>query len=244
MTQYLNTVAFGNNAYGVAAAAQIYFNEPAAKLTVAQAAMLAALVNQPGLFSPDPHAGDGYTALVARWRYVLTNMVRDGALTQQQADAQTFPKVSAVNPLEASWTGFKGYIMSAVQSELENTYGYTPTQIDSRGLKIVTTISLQKMRALYQAVNENLAQLKADGTPLPWYAHVGAVLEQPVTGAILAMYGGPSYSANPCAKIFCQLNMAPPNRENVGASFNTSFVSPPAPAWFNLSPNPLSSTTP
>ena len=116
MTQYLNTVSFGNNAYGVAAGAQIYFNEPALKLTVAQAAMLAAMVNEPSLFSPDPHAGDGYTALVARWHYVLTNMVRDGALTQQQADAQTFPKVSTVNPLAASWTGFKGYIMSAVLS--------------------------------------------------------------------------------------------------------------------------------
>jgi membrane peptidoglycan carboxypeptidase len=219
MTQYLNTVPFGNNAYGVAAAAQLYFGEPAVKLTVAQAAMLAAMVNQPGFFSPDPHAGDGYTALVARWHYVLSNMVRDGALTQQQADAQTFPKVLTVNQLAASWTGFKGYIMSAVQNELENTYGYSSTQIDSRGLKIVTTISLQKMRALYQAVNQNLALMKADGTPLPWYAHVGAVLEQRGTGAILAMYGGPSYSAKNCAKIYCQLNMAMQNREQVGSSF-------------------------
>ena len=47
--------------------------------------MLAAMVNQPGFFSPDPSAGAGYTALVARWQYVLTNMVRDGAMTQQQA---------------------------------------------------------------------------------------------------------------------------------------------------------------
>ena len=221
MTQYLNTVPFGSNAYGVAAAAQVYFGEPAAKLTVPQAAMLAAMVNQPGFFTPDPHAQpiDGYTALVARWHYVLSNMVKDGAITQQQADAQTFPKVLTVNPLLASWTGFKGYIMAAVQNELENTYGYTGTQIDSRGLKVVTTISLQKMRALYQAVNQNVAKMKADGTPLPWYAHVGAMLEQPGTGAILAFYGGPNYSANNCARIYCQLNMAMQNREQVGSSF-------------------------
>jgi membrane peptidoglycan carboxypeptidase len=221
MTQYLNTVPFGSNAYGVAAAAQIYFGEPAAKLTVSQAAMLAAMVNQPGRFTPDPHAQppDGYTALVARWHYVLSNMVRDGAITQQQAAAQTFPKVLTVNPLTASWTGFKGYIMAAVQNELENTYGYTGTQIDSRGLKVVTTISLQKMRALYQAVNQNVARMKADGTPLPWYAHVGAILEQPGTGAILAMFGGPNYSAHNCARIYCQLNMAMQNREQVGSSF-------------------------
>jgi membrane peptidoglycan carboxypeptidase len=219
MTQYLNTVPFGDNAYGVAAAAQVYFNEPALKLTVSQAAMLAAMVNQPGFFNPDPKAGQAYTALVARWHYVLTNMVRDGVLTQAQADAQVFPKVSPVNQLTVGWTGFKGYVMAAVQNELENTYGYTQQQIDSRGLKIVTTISLQKMRALYQAVNQNLAQMRADGTPLPNYAHVGAVLEQPGTGDILAMYGGPNYNAKNCAKIDCQYNMATQNREQVGSSF-------------------------
>src|SRR5260221_7882298 len=211
MTQYLNTVSFGNNAYGVAAAAQLYFGEPAMKLTVSQAAMLAARVNEPGVFSPDPHAGEGYTALVGRWQYVLNNMVRDGVLTQQQAGAQKFPKIVTVNQVAASWTGFKGYIMQQVQSELHDTYGYSYPQIDGRGLKVVTTISLQKTRALYQAVNENLAHMKADGTALPWYAHVGAVLEQPGTGDILAMYGGPRLSANHLTTIKYHGNKAPRN---------------------------------
>ncbi len=219
ITQYLNTVPFGNNAYGVAAAAQLYFDEPALKLTASQAAMLAAMVNQPSFFSPDPSAGAGYTALVARWHYVLTNMVRDGALTQQQADAQTFPKVVTVNQLAASWQGYKGYIMAAVESELENTYGYTEQQIDTGGLKIVTTFNERLMNALYQAVDQNLAAMRADGQPLPNYAHIGAVLEKPGTGEILAMYGGPSFSARNCAKINCQWNMATQNREQVGSSF-------------------------
>ena len=75
------------------------------------------------------------------------------------------------------------------------------------------------MNALYQAVNQNLAQMKADGQALPNYAHVGAVLEKPGTGAILAMYGGPSYSARHCAKVNCQLNMALQSRNQVGSSF-------------------------
>ena len=54
--------------------------------------MLAAMVNEPSFFSPDPSAGAGYAALVARWLYVLADIVRDGVLSQQQADAQTFPK--------------------------------------------------------------------------------------------------------------------------------------------------------
>jgi membrane peptidoglycan carboxypeptidase len=219
ITQYLNTVPFGNNAYGVAAAAQLYFDEPAMKLTVSQAAMLAAMVNQPSFFSPDPSAGAGYTALVARWHYVLTNMVRDGVLSQQQAGARKFPQVTTVNQLAASWQGYKGYIMAAVESELKSTYGYTEQQIDTGGLKIVTTFNQRLMSALYQAVDANLARMKADGQALPNYAHVGAVLEKPGTGAILAMYGGPSFSAKNCTKINCQWNMALQNREQVGSSF-------------------------
>ena len=219
MTQYLNTVPFGDNAYGVAAAAQVYFGEPAMKLTASQSAMLAAMVNEPGFFSPDPGAGAGYTALVARWHYVLTNMVRDGALSQQEASAQTFPKVLSENQVVSGWTGYKGYIMQAVKSELHYTYGYSYQRIDTGGLKIVTTFNAGMMRALYQAVDQNLARMKAEGSALPWYAHVGAVLEKPGSGAILAMYAGPSYSASNCQKIFCQLNMAMQNREQVGSSF-------------------------
>jgi membrane peptidoglycan carboxypeptidase len=227
ITQYLNLVPFGDNAYGVGAAAETYFGEPALKLTVAQAAMLAALPNAPSTFSPEPSAGAGYTALVSRWHYVLTNMVRDGVLTQAQANAQKFPTVDNNNLLASSWTSFNGYIMAAVQNELETTYGYTQQEIDSDGLKIVTTINLNMMRGLYNAVDQNLTQMKDDGTSLPWYAHVGAVLEQPSTGAILAFYGGPSYSLPPsqCEKVYCQLNMAMQNREQVGSSFKPYVLS-------------------
>jgi membrane peptidoglycan carboxypeptidase len=219
LTQYLNTVPFGDNAYGIGAAAQIYFNEPALKLNVSQAAMLAAMVNQPGFFSPNPSAGAAYHALVARWQYVLTNMVRDGAITQAQANAQKFPTVVQGQGLAASWTGYRGYIMQAVENELETTYGYTQNEIDTGGLKIVTTFNPRLMRGLYAAVNQNLAQMKADGQKLPSYAHVGALLEQPGTGAILAEYGGPSFSAGDCARIDCQYNMATESRNLVGSSF-------------------------
>ena len=219
LTQYLNTVPFGNNAYGIGAAAQIYFDEPASKLTISQSAMLAAMVNQPGFFSPDPKAGDAYNALVSRWQYVLTNMVRDGAITQAEANAQKFPAVNEGQGLAASYTGFRGYIMQAVENELHSTYGYSVTQIETGGLKIVTTFNLKDMRGLYQAVNQNLAQMKADGQKLPNYAHVGALLEQPGTGNILAMYGGASYTAANCAKVDCQYNMATESRNLVGSSF-------------------------
>jgi membrane peptidoglycan carboxypeptidase len=175
------------------------------------------MINQPGFFDPTPHT-PGYAPLLARWHYVLTNMVRDGAISQRQADAQVFPAL-VPGPAANGWTGFRGYIMQAVQNELSTIYHIGPTQADSRGLKIVTTFNESMMRALYRSVAENERQMRANGTPLPSFAHVGAVLEKPGTGAILAMYGGPSYTAKNCARLKCQYNMAMESRNQVGSSF-------------------------
>ena len=182
--------------------------------------MLAAMVNAPGVFDPTP-GSTGYKPLVARWHYVLQGMVTMGKLTQQQASAQKFPAVTGTRPGSASWTGYNGYIMQAVETELRNTYHYTTSQIDNGGLHIVTTFSKPMMNALYATVKQNEKLMAADGKALPWYAHVGAVLEQPGTGAIVAMYSGPSYSEphRRCQRTFCNVDMALANREQVGSSF-------------------------
>ena len=98
--------------------------------------------------------------------------------------------------------------MQAVQNELLTTYHYTQSRINDGGLRIVTTFDKGKMDALYRAVDENKKLMKEGGRALPWYAHVGAVLEQPGTGAIVAMYSGPGYNAAHCAKVICKYDMA------------------------------------
>ncbi|HEU5418081.1 MAG TPA: transglycosylase domain-containing protein [Streptosporangiaceae bacterium] len=217
LTQYLNTVPFGENAYGVGAASQVYFGKKAANLTVSQAAMLAAMVNAPGFFSPIK-GNDGYQPLVARWQYVLTNMVRDGDLTQAQVAKLKFPKVHL--HFVDGWTGTKGYIMEMVEKELENTYGMTQSHLDNGGLKIYTTIKPVLMAGLVSAVEQNKQLMAQGGKGLPSYAHVGATLEQPGTGAILAVYGGPGWMSNQkrCNRVKCQYNMAEAP-EPVGSSF-------------------------
>jgi membrane peptidoglycan carboxypeptidase len=114
--------------------------------------------------------------------------------------------------------------MQAVENELTNLdgpYHYSQKEIDSGGLHIVTTISEPMMNELYASVAYNEKLMAEDGKAMPWYAHVGAVLEQPGTGQIWAMYSGPSFSepASQCDKIYCQLDMALQNREQVGSSF-------------------------
>ena len=219
LTQYLNTIPMGGEVYGFGAASQVYFGIPATKLDVAQAAMLAAKIQSPNGFGTVP-GSPGYSALVYRWHVVLADMVSMGTLSAKDAAAQKFPTV-VPNSMATNWTGYRGYIMQAVQNELTTTYHYTQAQIDSGGLHIVTTFDQHMMNALYVAVAQNEALMRQYGGTLPWFAHVGAVLEQPGTGQIWAMYSGPSFSepAATCKKINCQYDMALQNREQVGSSF-------------------------
>ena len=218
LTNYMNTVPTGVNMYGFGAASEAYFAKPVWKLNVAQAAMIAAMPQSPSYYNPDPKAGAAYQALVFRWHYVLQTMVQMGTLTQAQANAQKFPTLAKA--FNNSWSGYRGYIMTAVLNELENTYHYTQGKIDDGGLRIITTFSKPMMNQLYATVNGEKHQMRLDGKALPSYAHVGAVLEQPRSGEIWAMYSGPNFDASTkqCNRIRCQWDMALQNREQVGSS--------------------------
>jgi len=215
LTNYMNTVPTGPNMYGFGAAAQTYFGKPVSKLSVAQAAMIAAMPQAPSYYDPSPKAGAAYQALVYRWHYVLQSMVDMGTLSSQKAAQQKFPKIAKA--FHNTWGGYRGYIMEAVQRELENTYHYTPTEIANGGLTVVTTFSRPMMNALYASVRQ---EEKLFGH-VPNYVHAGAVLEQPNSGQIWAMYSGPNFNspAKKCARIRCQWDMALQNREQVGSSF-------------------------
>ncbi len=245
LTQYLNTVYFGNGAYGVEAAAETFFGKHAGQLNVSQDAMIAAMLNAPGAFDPTP-GSPGYQPLVARWQYVLQGMVTMGKLTQREASAQKFPKVVSTQPNSSGWTGYNGYIMQAVYNELYYTDHVSKELIDNGGLHIVTTFSKPMMDALYATVNDSKKLMRASGAPLPSYAHVGAVLEQPGTGAIVAMYSGPSYSepTRYCLKIHCQVDMALGAREQVGSSFKPYVLATARAQGMNVKTSILDGTSP
>jgi membrane peptidoglycan carboxypeptidase len=232
LTQYLNTVYLGQGAYGVGAAAQTYFGLSTSQLnqiTPAQAAMIAAMIQSPSYYSPNPKAGAPYQGLVFRWHYVLNTMASMGTLSPQDAAKATFPKT--IPAFNNSWNGYRGYIMQAVLNELKNTYHYSNNKIFNGGLRIVTTFRQSLMRSLYATVNQNRALMKHDEPPplasgvtvscgaagcLPSYVNIGAVLEQPGTGAILAMYSGQNYNGK---RKGAQYDSALQSRNQVGSSF-------------------------
>jgi membrane peptidoglycan carboxypeptidase len=77
---YLNDAYYGQGAYGIEQAAQIYFGTDASNLTVAQAAFLAAMPQAPSIYGAHPHSA----AVVYRWKVVLQNMEDEGYITAAQ----------------------------------------------------------------------------------------------------------------------------------------------------------------
>ncbi len=80
---YLNQIFLGRQAYGVAAAAQVYFDKSLAELTVAETAFLAALPQAPSRFNPERNA----RSAIRRRNYVIQRMLEDGYIDQAEADA-------------------------------------------------------------------------------------------------------------------------------------------------------------
>ena len=236
LENYLNTIYLGQGAYGIGAASQTYFNIPVSKLSTiswSQAALLAAIIQQPSTYPLPQYQND----LRARWQYVRDGLRTMGWISPQTYAQMKFPAFGDHAPGSYGNDVWDPYVMEVVKNELTGVYGYTESQILNGGYKIVTTIDPAKMSALYQAVIAEKQQMAAGGEPLQSYMHIGAVLENPNTGAIEAFYGGPGYpgdkydgygrriTAKECKIIYCQENMAIYAREQVGSSFKPYVLS-------------------
>ena len=229
LTNYLNTIYLGDGAYGVEAAAETYYGKHASQLDVAQAAVIAAMIQQPSSYPLAQFRPE----LEVRWQYVLQGMVQLGDLTQQQAAAMKFPAPGDNVPQIFGSDVWDPYVLAMVKNELVQVYDFSQQQIDDGGYVIRTSLDDAKMAELYRAVSQNEATIDEDSSVYSFksYMRAGAVLENPANGAIQAMYPGPGYAgykyngtgptitAKECAKIFCRYNLAWQAREQVGSSF-------------------------
>ena len=176
LTNYLNTIYLGEGAYGVEAAAETYYGRKVSQLDVAQAAVIAAIIQQPSTYPLPRYRPE----LIARWHYVLNGMVQMGNLTAQQANAMKFPKPGDFAAQSVGNDVWDPYVLNMVYNELVDVYHFSQSQIYNGGYVIHTSINDAKMAELYQAVRDNEAQIDASGVPFdPTYMHAGAVLENP-----------------------------------------------------------------
>jgi membrane peptidoglycan carboxypeptidase len=201
LTGYLNIAPYGGVEYGVEAAARDYFHTDAAHLTLAQAAMLAAIPQDPPFYSPysSPAFNKEVTAdyfgkdeLLGRQHYILDQMVNQHMISRAQATAAKNVDVLAqVHPLSSKYQGIKApYFVLAAKQELEQKYGADTVQ--RGGWQIVTTLDLRLQNQAEKLVadNYNNIQWRTGGAA----DEEAMVAEDVQTGHIVALVGGVDFS--------------------------------------------------
>ncbi|WP_406738419.1 penicillin-binding protein [Streptomyces sp. NBC_00853] len=190
---YLNTSYFGRNAYGIQAAAQAYYGKDVGKLTTAEGAYLATLLNSPSAFDVVSHPQSRPRAL-ARWNYVLDGMVKKGWLTPAERAATRFPEPGKVRAA-AGLSGQRGYLVEAVKDYIVDNKILDDKTLAEGGYRITTTLDKRRQAALVGAVNDQMvSKLEPDKRKADRLVRAGGVSIDPATGKVLAMYGGIDYT--------------------------------------------------
>jgi penicillin-binding protein 1A len=150
LTLYLNEIYLGNNSYGIAAAAQTYFDKPLSQLDIAQAASLAALPKAPSSYDPFSHP----QAALDRRNFIISRMLADGAITAAQAATATaeplLPRAGGA-PLTVPNAG---YFADAVQADLVQRFG--ADTVAQGGLIVHTSLNPTLQAAAETAVRDGL----------------------------------------------------------------------------------------
>ncbi|MEV5969736.1 transglycosylase domain-containing protein [Streptomyces sp. NPDC051921] len=190
---YLNTSYFGRNAYGVQAAARAYYGKDAKDLDAAEGAYLASLLNSPNAYDVATHPENRDRAL-ARWRYVLDGMVKEGWLSPAARAAAVFP---APQPMHASagLSGQRGYLVQAVEQYLTEQGIVDEKTLAAGGFRITTTLERAKQDAFVKAVEEHVtSKLDPHRNPADRWVRVGGAAVEPGSGKVVALYGGIDYT--------------------------------------------------
>ena len=146
---YLNQIYLGHRAYGVEAAAENYFDKNVEQLTLAESAILAGLPQAPSRYSPYRN----YERAMKRQKYVLERMVKEGFITQVEADAAAQEEV-AIKPRLNNLLDVTAYFNEQVRRYLEERFG--EEMLYTGGLQVETSINLEMQQEARQAVKENL----------------------------------------------------------------------------------------
>jgi penicillin-binding protein 1A len=204
LEQYLNTVYFGANAYGAQAAAKTYFNKGADDLTLAESAMLAGIINLPGIYDPfsDPESAK------ARRNVVLDRMLEYGYISKEEHDKATKAELT-VSRGRVQYENDNEYFLNAVRNELAREYG--DETVYEGGLKIYTTLDPELQEMANTAVDSIVNPEAGDPS-------AALVSVDPGTGAVRAMVGGSDFDQ-------VKFNLATQAHRQAGSAFKPFVLS-------------------
>jgi penicillin-binding protein 1A len=201
LTAYLNTIYFGNGAYGVEQAAQTYFHHGAGpgKLTIWEAALLAGIPEDPAAYDP----ATNQKAARTRRNLVLKEMLDQGDITHAvYADATKRPLPSPQSIRLPGDQGPAQYFANYVKQQLVDRYG--SGRVFGGGLKVYTTIDLKLQKMARTSIGKWLTN--------PAGPTAALVAIDPRDGRVVAMFGGSNFRKS-------QFNLAVQGERQAGSSF-------------------------
>src|SRR5579859_6885309 len=185
LAMYLNQSYYGNLAYGVQAAAQVYFDKDVQSLDLAECAMLVGLTQSPAVYDPLTNP----SAAKDRQKVVLGLMVDGGFITQKESDA------AAQEPLQYGSGRFDieaPHFVLDVWDQLARDY---PNELYNGGLEVTTTLDLDWQHTAEQIARRHIDELNhpPDGAQPHNATDAALVAMDPFTGQVRAMLGSVDY---------------------------------------------------
>jgi penicillin-binding protein 1A len=199
LTAYLNTIYFGNGAYGIQEASKTYFGKGAKYLKLHEAALLAGIPANPSLYDPVTRPMNAKL----RRRHVLLSMLDQGKITPrafERANGKPLPDGDDVRLPDAQ--GPAQYFVNYVKDQLVSKYG--AGKVFGGGLRVTTTIDLRLQEQARNAIEKVLRNPAGPAAAL--------VAIEPSTGAVRAMFGGRNFRES-------QFNLAAQAERQPGSAF-------------------------
>lgn len=181
LQMYLNEIPYGSTAYGVEAASKRYFGKHVQEINIAEAAILAALIQAPTRYSP---YGSNKDLLIGRQQYIIGLMAEQGHITKEEAEEAKNFELEFKSP----GTNIKApHFVMYVKEILTEKYG--EKMVEQGGLKIHTTLDLYKQEIAEEVIKEQSEKNEEN------YESTNAALLSidPKTGQVLAMVGSRDY---------------------------------------------------
>src|SRR3990170_8888985 len=208
---YFNQIYYGNQAYGVKAAAQTYFGKgDLSQLTLPEAALLAGLPQSPSVL--DPSKAENLERAEERRSAVLTQMVATGAITEEERDEAEATPIKVLGP---QITTIKApHFVFQVRDQLTRILGGDESAVTRGGFTVTTTLDLAKQEAAERQVRENVEGLHDKNV---WNA--GLVSIVPATGEVVAYVGSVDYYNREDPRVQGEFDVAGLGERQPGSSF-------------------------
>ena len=208
---YFNQIYYGNQAYGVKAAAETYFGKAdLSKLTLAEAALLAGLPQAPSLL--DPTQAENADRAKERRGYVLDQMVDNGAISRTQADAAADEPIKVAGKQTTSITA--PHFVFQVRNQLATILGGDESAVTRGGYKVTTSLDMRLQQTAEQQVKDAVERLHRSNV---WNAALVSMDTR--TGEILAYVGSVDYYNRDDPRVQGQFDVAGIGVRQPGSAF-------------------------